>query len=280
MIPGHDAFTGLGFTDRHAEIRRESTQFIPGFRVFDTAATDQERALGLLDRCDRTVERCLGDRAAIHVPDALLEEIIRVVVSFTFDVLRHRNADSAGVSPVGQDPEGIDAGRHQLLWALDTVPVLADGLECVVGCDGHGIREFELLQNRIRLAGGKGVTRQEQQGDSVGCGCASCRNKVQGTGADRCGHGNNLAAVVLLGIANGRMGHALFVLALVESQAVVTLFEGLADTDDAAMAEDTEDTLDKLLFLAVKTDVLVVHELEQSLSHCQSNCTHVYLQNA
>jgi len=85
---------------------------------------------------------------------------------------------------------------------------------------------------------------------------------------------------MLLGIADGGVGHALFVLALVESQAMATLFEGLADPDDTTMAKNTEDALDKLLFLAVKADVLVVHEFEQSLSHCQSNSTHVYLQNA
>jgi hypothetical protein len=70
------------------------------------------------------------------------------------------------------------------------------------------------------------------------------------------------------------MSHTLLVVALVVSEVVTALLECLADTYYTAVSEYAENALDKLGFLTVKADVLVVEEFNEGLAH--SHNWHLY----
>ena len=50
----------------------------------------------------------------------------------------------------------------------NAVPVFADCAESVIGADAEIVALFNLLEHRIRLAGGEDIARQQQQRDAVG----------------------------------------------------------------------------------------------------------------
>jgi len=139
----------------------------------------------------------------------------------------------------------------------------------MVGRDGIVHFIFDLLQHWVRLAIGKGVRGQQQQGDLVDCSIAGCRDQVQGTGANRSRTGVDGPAAVLLGIGHAGMGDVLFILALDKPDFVPVLVQSLAEADSIAMAEDTHHAMDKFGFLTIDLNVLVIQKQNQCLGHCQ-----------
>jgi len=127
--------------------------------------------------------------------------------------------------------------------------------------------ELNLLQDRIRLSGGEGVTGQNQQRNAVGAGGTACSNHVHGTGPNGGDAWNNSAAVALLCKAHRYVSHGLFVVALVESEVMTALFQCLSDTDYAAVSEDPDDPVHKFFFFPVKLNELVIKEFHDRLSH-------------
>src|SRR5699024_6601041 len=145
---------------------------------------------------------------------ALLEEVNRVVVSFSLYVLRQGDCNSTGVCGVGQNTHSRDHVGHNLLGTVDAAPVRGNSLECVTCRDGQVVRLLHLLEYRVRLTGSVDVARQDQSRDVV-CGSGSGSGyHVAGTGADRRGAGKDLLAAHLLCVADCSQSHALLVLAL------------------------------------------------------------------
>ena len=249
---------GLGLGDRDAEGLTEVHDGLAGLGVAYAAARDDHGLLGRLDEADRLVDLVVVRDAAGDVMDALLEEVVREVKALALDVLGHGDDCGAAVCGVGQHAHGVDHRGHELLGARDAVPILCDRLEAV----GRGHRQvagdLELLEDRIRLTGGEGVRREEQKrqvvdgrgqrgGDHIGCADADGRRA-----------GNDLAAVVLLGVGDGGVRHALLVAALVDAQVAGVFLQRLAQADDHAVPEDREDAVHERLLHAVKLDVLLV----------------------
>ena len=243
----------------------------------DTAAADDERILGLLQDLRGALELGGCGRAPVHMPDALSEEGNRIIIGFAFHILRHGQAHRAGIGGIGEHAHGMNRSRHQLFRTFHAVEIMAYAAECIRHGLAEGLEEFRLLQNRVRLAAGKGIARQHQQRDAVGCGTAAGGHHVHGAGADG-GHArNDFQAVLLLGKRRGGQRHVLLVLALQEADAVPALLERLSDADHAAVAEHAEHVIDKLVFHTVKLHPLVIQELDEGLRHGQTNGLHVVL---
>ena len=65
------------------------------------------------------------------------------------------------------------------------------------------------------------------------------------------------------------MSHTLLVFALIKSETVSALFESLTDTDNTAVTENAENTVNKFCFNSVKADILIIKEFDKSLCHSQ-----------
>ena len=267
VVKGDLALAGLRFADGDIELFGKGEGRAPAFGIGHAAADNHHRLLCGFDQVGCRLRFPVGGQLAVDVPHALLQEIVGIVERFRLDVLRHGDADRAGVGGAGQNAHRIDAGGHQLFGALDAVPVFADGAEGVVRRRGNGVELLDLLQHRVGLAAGEGIAGKDEQRDAVRRRGAAGGDHVQRAGADRRRAGNDLAAVLLLRVGNRGVRHALLVVTLEVGQVVTALFERLADTDHAAVAEDAEDAFDELGFLAVKADVLVVEELDEGLRH-------------
>ena len=81
---------------------------------------------------------------------------------------------------------------------------------------------------------------------------------------------------MLLCIRNCNMCHALLVAALVYSQMARILVQCLSKANYHAMSEDGKDTIYKGLLYAIKLNVLLVQELDNSLTYCHFGLTHNY----
>ena len=274
MVPGKDALARLGFGKGNAGGLAEGLQGVMGIGIADAAAGDDQGALRGAENGRGAFHLCLGGGAAVQVPDPLAEEGDWVVIGFALHILGHGEADGAGIRRVGEDPQGVKGGGHELLRTLDAVKVMADAAEGVGDGLAEGGEELRLLQDRVRLTAGKGVAGQQEQGDAVGGGAAGGGDHVHGAGADGGHAGDDLEAVLLLGEGCGRQGHVLLILALEEADGVAALLEGLADADHAAVAEDAEDVIDEFVLDAVELDVLLVQETDEGLGHGQTDGVH------
>lgn len=272
--PLDGALAGLGFAEGDAGGLCEGPELLVGLRVTDAATADQNGPLGLLDDLRRVGQSGLGGGTALQTPDALLEEALGIVIGLALHVLRHGDADGAGVGGVRQHPESGDHGAHQLLRPDDAVPVAADGLEGVVGGDGEVVGLLHLLEHGVRLAAGVHVAGQHQQGDVVGGGGAAGGDHVGRAGAHGGGGHANLLALHLLGEGHGCLGHALLILAVPDLQVLGLLAQGLAQAHHVAVAGDDEYTADEAALFAVHFDILVLKETDQSLRHGQTNGFH------
>ena len=204
--------------------------------------------------------------------DTLFEEVVGEVKGLAFHILRQANAAGAGFGGVGEDPHGVDEGRHDLLGTGDPVPIFADRLEGVVGGDGQAAALLQLLEHRIRLAGGEGIRREYQQGDIVDGSRSTGHHHVGGAGAHGGRAGDNPLAVALLGKGDGGVAHALLVAALHHLQAAGVGVQGLAQAHGDAMAEDGEEALYELGLHTVHGHILVVKEFHDCLGCGHSRC--------
>ena len=65
------------------------------------------------------------------------------------------------------------------------------------------------------------------------------------------------------------MSHALLIMSLIISQGMSALLKSLTDSDNAAVAENSENTFDELRLFSVKGNVLIVKKFNESLRHCK-----------
>ena len=280
VIPNNSGLAGLGLAECDAEVLSELLEYLVCLSVTNAAAADQERLLCVLDDLNSLVESILGDRTAVNAPYALLEEVNRVIVCFSLNVLRQRNCNSTGVSGIGQNTHSGDHVGHNLLRTVDAAPVLGNSLESIMSGDGQVLRLLHLLENRVRLTGSVDVARQDQNRNVVsGSGCSS-GNHVAGAGAYGRGAGEDGLAAHLLSIANCSQSHALLVLALIYDHVLELLLNAVSEANYVAVARQHEDALNELVLLLVAihinvADILVLEEANECLRRSQTNGFHM-----
>ena len=270
VVPGNRSFARLCLAEGDVVLFCDVCKGRSGLRVPYPAAQDQQRLPAGADHLYRPFGLRLSDQPAIHVPDPLAEEIGRIIVGLSLNVLAQREADRPGIRRVSQDTHRVDGCAHDLLRTLDAVVIAAHGTERIVHRRTDAAKDLRLLQDRIRLPRGEGIPGQGQEGDPVGCRAGCGGHHVGRPRPDGRDAGDDLLAVVLLGIGDSCQAHTLLVLALVEGQIIVGIVQCLSDADDAAVSEDTEDTLNELGLLPILFDVLLIQEPHQRLGHGQS----------
>ena len=277
MLPVSGGFARLGLAIGDAEGFGKVQELGVGLGIADATAADHHGTLRLADGLGSVSQSGLGGGAALQTPDALGEEAHGIIIGLTLNVLRHGHADSAGVGGVGQHPEGVDHGAHQLFGTDDAIPVPADCLECIVGGGSEGVGVLHLLKHGIRLAAGVGIAGQHQQGDVVGGGGAAGGDHVGGAGANGGGGNADLLTLHLLGESNGGLGHALLILALIDLQVPGFLTQRLPKPHHVAVAGNDEHAADEAVLSAVNLHVLIFQKTHQSLRHGQTDSFHAFV---
>ena len=202
--------------------------------------------------------------------DPLAEKAFRIIVGFSLHILRHGDADGAGIGGVGQHAHGGDHGAHQLLGADDAVPIPADSAEGVVGGERQIMDLLHLLQHRIRLAAGIDIAGQDQHGDVVGRSGGCGGDHVGSTGTNGTGDRDDLLSLALPGKGHGGMGHALLILPLPDLHSVGLLAQSLPKAHHVAVAGQHDHTLHERMLDAVIGDILVFQEADHGLCHSQT----------
>ena len=149
MVVGQGSLAGLRLGDRYAGLVRETAQRVRRARIDDTTAGHDEWPLRRSDG-GHGARECGGiGRAPLHVPHALEEKLVRIVVGLRLHVLRQREGDRAGVGWTCEHAHRGDRRGHELLRAHDPVPVARYRLEGVVHARVAARRLLELLQDGI-----------------------------------------------------------------------------------------------------------------------------------
>ena len=277
VIPNNSGLAGLGLAECDAEVLSELLEYLVCLSVTNAAAADQERLLCVLDDLNSLVQSILGNRTAVY---ALLEEVNRVIVCFSLNVLRQRNCNSTGVSGIGQNAHSGDHVGHNLLRTVDAAPVLGNSLESIMSGDGQVLRLLHLLENRVRLTGSVDVARQDQNRNVVSSSGCSSGNHVARAGAYGRGAGEDGLAAHLLCIADCSQSHALLVLALIYDHVLELLLNAVSEAYNVAVARQHEDALNELVLLLVAihinvADILVLEEANECLRRSQTNGFHM-----
>lgn len=265
VVVAQGALAGLGGGDGDTGRRGELRQRLLRAAVVDSAARDDQGAAGGTDRPYRFGQFVgVGGRAA-YVPHAVGEELVRPVVRLGLNVLRESESYGACLDRVGEDPHRLQRRRDQRLGARDTVEVPRHRAQTVVDRHVTGVRDFELLEDRVRRAGREGVAGEEQDGEVVDRGERGTGDEVGRAGADRGRHSVRGETVGLPRVTDCRVHHGLFVAALVERHVVAVLDERLAEPGDVPVAEDAPGGLDQAAADAVPLGVLGGQEAYERL---------------
>ena len=274
MAPGKRGFARLGLAEGDVEPFGEDPELIVRAGIPHPAPAEEQGPARESHQCRCLEQRIRFRRTALERDDPFLEEGFRIIPGLPFRILGHRDADRAGVGRVGQHPEGIEQGAHQLLRPLDPVEVPADGPEGVVGGDLRGKWMFDLLEHRVRLTAGIGVSGKHKQGDAVRSRRGTGSDHIGRAGSDGGGGCKDLPAVHLSGIRDRGMGHALFILPLIDFQPPALLRKSLPESDGVAMPRKKEQALDKWDFGAAIGEVLVLQKTNQGLGRCEPDRVH------
>ena len=198
VIPHDGAFARLGLPEGNPEGFREGAELFMCLGIAHAAAADQQGALRGTDGRRRFFNGLFHGRPGVDHMDTLFKEAQGIIIGLALHILRQRHTDGARIGGVGQHAHGVEHRAHQLLGAVDPVPVAADGAEGIVGGQAHVMRLLDLLQHRVRLAARVDIARQQEHGDVVGRGGRRRGDHVGGAGADRAGHGEDLLSLHLL----------------------------------------------------------------------------------
>jgi len=260
----HRSLAPLSLAEGDAELATEEGRLLPRPRVAHAAAHDDEGLLRGGDELGHPLEGGLGRGPAIEVMDPLGQELQGVVVDLALHVLGQGHRHGARLGRIGEDPHRVDHGAHELLGPRDPVPVLAHGLEGVVGRDVAVVELLELLEDGVGLAAGEGVARQEEHGEAVGRGRPGGGYHVEGAGPMEEVTAMALRRLLCLAKPQGDVRGALLVLGLVEAQRALAGLgpggQGLAQAHDDPVAEDAHDAAEEALFHAVGLEVLIAQE--------------------
>ena len=177
----------------------------------------------------------------------------------------------AQVAAIGKD--GVTG--NVLVWFLCALAFLKvsqkiDSFMSALGINvGH--TGGSLMAEALIAARGAGAVRGFAGGGRGGGG-----DHIGSAGADGGGTGNDPAPVALAGKAGGGVGHSLLISALIDPQSARILIQRLTETHHDTVAEDGEHTVYKLIFYAVKLNVLVIQKLHNGLTDCHSRRSHKY----
>ncbi len=124
---------------------------------------------------------------------------------------------------------------------------------------------LHLLQHRIGLAGGKGVTGKQQNRNLIrrcrrGSGQHIGRTRPNGSGA-----GHNPPPAALLGERSRCMHHSLLVPALVNRQPARRFLQRLPHSEYVTMAKYGEHAMDEAFRATAKVHILLIQEFYQRL---------------
>ena len=159
MIPRDLTLAGLRFADGYVELFGKSERRFVAFAVCYTAADDHHRLFRGANHLDSSIGLAFTRYASVHVPNTFFEEMLGIIKSFGFNVLRHCNTNCSGVGRVGKNTHCIDTSGHELLRTVDSVKIFANRLKGIICSNADRSRLFNLLQNRVGLTAGKGVAR-------------------------------------------------------------------------------------------------------------------------
>ena len=238
-----------------------------GFGIADAAAADNHGPLACRNGLHQIVQVLPAGSRAADAVDAFFKEIVGEIVALPLRVLGKRHADRPGLSRVCQNPECLRKGGHQLLRAGDSIPEFAHGTQCVVGGDAGAVFLLKLLQYRVWLTHRKGIAGEKQQRNAVDGGAGSGGDHIGRAGADGGGAGDDPPAVVLPGKAGGRVGHALLIPTLINTQVAGVFVQRLPQAHHNSVAEDGEHAVHKFGFYAVQLYILIIQEFHNGLAH-------------
>ena len=102
MIVTQRAFAGLRFAHRNARLRGELSERLVRLAVEHAAAGNDQRLLARANPFDGAAKhRSLGRRPR-NLPDAILEQLDRVIEGFGLHILRQRERDGARLGRRGE----------------------------------------------------------------------------------------------------------------------------------------------------------------------------------
>ena len=101
------------------------------------------------------------------MPNALLKKMLRIIISLALNILRHCKANRTGVGRVCKHAHCVEASGHKLFWAIDSVKIVANTLECIGNRSAIVIKKFCLLKNRVGLTASKCVAGENKKRNSV-----------------------------------------------------------------------------------------------------------------
>ena len=267
MVIGQRSLAGLRLPYRNPGQVDELPQRIGGLRIDHATAGHDHRPIRAADHGRRAIESPGIGLGARHVPGALLEKCIGVVVGFRLDILWERERYGSRLSRVCQDAHRFESRWHHLLGAGDSVPVAGDRLETVVDRGVASPWHLELLQDRVHGSRGEDIARKQQDGQTVDGGQGRTGDHVGSTRSDRAGAGHDAKPVLHSRVADCGVDHGLLVARLVVGQQVRSLVERLADAGHVAMAEDSKAAVHEAMLGAVALDVLCAEKSHQRLRH-------------
>ena len=272
MAGPQGALSSLRFTERKAELFTELLNLFARLGIAHAAADDDDRLFGSLDDFSDIFQFLFHRHRPGDPVYPLYEEAFRIVIRFSFHILRKGNRHRAGLSRVSQHAHRIDQRAHQLLGTLNPVPILADRLERIVRRNCKGVALLNLLQHRVRLSGRIGIRREYQQRNVVDRRGTAGGDHVGRAGADRGCAGDDLLPVILLRIRDCAVAHALFVSSLHHLDASGIRVKRFAESDRDSMAKQCEECLHELCFFSVSRHILLIQKLYDRLCRCQSDC--------
>ena len=179
MVPGQCAAPGLGLGDRDADLGGEARQFGLGAGIEDPAAGDDQRRLGGAKPLGKLVDLARIGRWPADAPDAAFEEAGRIVRRLGLHILAEGQRGGTTGGGIQQGRHGAGQAVEDLLGPLDAVEIARHRAETVVGGDCGVGEALDLLQHRIRAAGGEDVAGQEEHRQAVDVGDARRRDHVQ-----------------------------------------------------------------------------------------------------
>ena len=172
------------------------------------------------------------------MPDTRRKETLGVIPRLGLDILAQPECHRPAIGRVRQHRHCLRQSLKQLLWPGDPVEIAGNRAQAVICRDGAVGEALDLLQHRVRRAGGEDITRKQQHRQAVHMRQRRGSGKVGRAGPDRGGHRHHPAALLLLGIGDGDMRHRLLVMAAICRQLVTHAVQCLAEAGDIAMAED------------------------------------------
>jgi hypothetical protein len=133
---------------------------------------------------------------------------------------------------------------------------------------------LQLLQHRVRQAGGEVVAAQHQHRQPVGMGQCRRRQKVRRSRPGRGGADHEPPPQMRLGVGRRRKAHALFILAAIKRQLRPRVVPGLAQRGGVAVAEDAEAAAADALLVPVDLNELGRQPADDRLRHRQAQRRH------